>query len=62
VDGRIKKEWLTHYEKGIREFGLPLMQTAIPQSVRYDKEQSIEGSDAVFLSIITTNDKRDYQK
>jgi cellulose biosynthesis protein BcsQ len=57
VDGRIKKEWLTHYEKGIREFGLSLMQTAIPQSVRYDKEQSIEGSDAVFLSTIFPADK-----
>jgi len=57
VDGRIKKEWLEHYEGVIREFGLPLMQTAIPQSVRYDKEQSIEGSDAVFLSTIFPADK-----
>lgn len=57
VDGRIKKEWLTHYEGVIREFGLSLMDTAIPQSVRYDKEQSIEGSDAVFLSTIFPADK-----
>jgi cellulose biosynthesis protein BcsQ len=57
VDGRIKKEWLEHYEGVIRQFGLPLMQTAIPQSVRYDKEQSIEGSDAVFLSTIFPADK-----
>jgi hypothetical protein len=33
------------------------MQTAIPQSVRYDKEQSLEGSDAVFLSTIFPADK-----
>lgn len=57
VDGRTKKEWLEHYEGVIRQFGLPLMQTAIPQSVRYDKEQSIEGSDAVFLSTIFPADK-----
>ena len=41
----------------IRQFGLPLLKTAIPQSVRYDKEQSIEGSDAVFLSTIFPADK-----
>lgn len=57
VDGRIKKEWLKHYEGVIRQFGLPLMQTSIPQSVRYDKEQSIKGSDAVFLSTIFPADK-----
>jgi hypothetical protein len=33
------------------------MQTVILQSVRYDKEQSIEGSDAVFLSTIFPPDK-----
>ncbi|MDR0510625.1 MAG: ParA family protein [Rikenellaceae bacterium] len=52
VDGRIKKAWLEHYEGMIRQFGLRLLKTSIPQSVRYDKEQSIEGSDAVFLSTI----------
>jgi cellulose biosynthesis protein BcsQ len=57
VDGRIRKEWLNHYEGVIRQFGLPLMQTTIPQSVRYDKEQSIEGCDAVFLSTIFPADK-----
>ena len=57
VDGRIKREWLEHYEGVIRQFGLPLMQTIIPQSVRYDKEQSIEGSDAVFLSTIFPPDR-----
>jgi cellulose biosynthesis protein BcsQ len=57
IDGRIKKEWFEHYEGVIRQFGLPLMKTAIPQSVRYDKEQSIEGSDAVFLSTIFPADK-----
>ena len=57
VDGRIKREWLEHYEGIIRQFGLPLMQTVIPQSVRYDKEQSLEGSDAVFLSTIFPADK-----
>lgn len=57
VDGRIKREWLEHYEGVIRQFGLPLIQTFIPQSVRYDKEQSIEGNDAVFLSTIFPPDK-----
>lgn len=57
IDGRIKREWLTHYNGVIREFGLSLMQTAIPQSVRYDKEQSLEGGDAVFLSTIFPADK-----
>ena len=57
VDGRIKKDWLEHYEKLICQFGLPLMQTVIQQSVRYDKEQSIEGSDAVFLSTIFPADR-----
>ena len=33
------------------------MRTAIPQSVRYDKEQSLEGNDAVFLSTIFPADK-----
>lgn len=57
VDARTKKEWLEHYEGVIRQFGLPLLKTSIPQSVRYDKEQSIEGSDAVFLSTIFPADK-----
>lgn len=57
VDARTKKEWLEHYEEVIRQFGLSLLKTAIPQSVRYDKEQSIEGSDAVFLSTIFPADK-----
>ena len=57
VDGRIKKEWLEYYEEIVRQFELPLLKTAIPQSVRYDKEQSIEGSDAVFLSTIFPADK-----
>ena len=57
VDGRTKKEWFEHYEGVIRQFGLPLMQTAIPQSVRYDKEQSIEGCGAVFLSTIFPADR-----
>lgn len=57
VDRRIKKEWLAHYERIIRQFRLPLMQTVIPQSVRYDREQSLEGSDVVFLSTIFPADK-----
>lgn len=57
IDGRVKKDWLKHYERVIREFGLSLIQTAIPQSVRYDKEQSLEGSDAVFLSTLFPADK-----
>lgn len=57
IDRRAKKDWIKHYEGLIREFGLSLMQTAIPQSVRYDKEQSLEGSDAVFLSTLFPADK-----
>ncbi len=57
VDARTKKEWLAHYEGVICQFGLPLLKTTIPQSVRYDKEQSIEGSYAVFLSSIFPADK-----
>ena len=57
VDARTKKEWPEHYERIIRQFNLPLLKTVIPQSVRYDKEKSIEGSDAVLLSTIFPADK-----
>jgi len=34
-----------------------IMQTRIPNSVRYDREQSIEGSDNLFLSTVFPPDK-----
>jgi hypothetical protein len=33
------------------------MQTRIPKSVRYDREQSIEGNDYLFLSTLFPADK-----
>lgn len=56
--GRVRKEWLAHYEKIIGDFKLSLLKTTIPQSARYDKEQSVSGNDAVFLSTIFPPDKQ----
>lgn len=58
VDGRVRKEWLAHYEKIIGDFNLSLLKTTIPQSARYDKEQSVSGNDTVFLSTIFPPDKQ----
>jgi hypothetical protein len=32
-----------YYEKLVERFGIPLLRTSIPRSLRYDREQSIEG-------------------
>lgn len=58
VDSRVRKEWLEHYAKIIGDFKLSLLDTVIPQSARYDKEQSVSGNDAVFLSTIFPPDKQ----
>lgn len=57
VTGREKKELFLYYEKAIQQLGISILKTQIPKSVRYDREQSIEGSDALFLSTIFPADK-----
>ena len=52
-----RRELYEHYENVINRFGISLLKTAIPRSLRYDKEQSIEGGMAVFLSTIFPPDK-----
>jgi hypothetical protein len=36
---------------------IPVMQTRIPQSVKYDRKQSILGNDYIFLSTVFPPDK-----
>lgn len=57
VTGREKRELFEYYENAILELGISIMETRIPQSVRYDKEQAIEGNDYLFLSTIFPPDK-----
>lgn len=57
ITGREKKELFEYYEQAISELGINIMATRIPQSVRYDKEQAIEGNDYLFLSTIFSPDK-----
>jgi len=52
-----RRELYEHYEKVINRFGISLLKTAIPRSLRYDREQSIEGNTAVFLSTIFPPDR-----
>jgi cellulose biosynthesis protein BcsQ len=52
-----KRELYEHYESIINRFGISLMKTGIPRSLRYDREQSIGGNSAVFLSTIFPPDK-----
>jgi len=52
-----KKELYEAYDNAIRELEISIMQTRIPQSVKYDREQSISGADAVFLSTFFSPDK-----
>ncbi|KAA6326986.1 Iron-sulfur cluster carrier protein [termite gut metagenome] len=54
---RSKKELYNHYENVINRFGIPMLKTAIPRSIRYNTEQSIEGNAPVFLSTIFPPDK-----
>jgi cellulose biosynthesis protein BcsQ len=52
-----RRELYEHYESVINRFGIPLLKTGIPRSLRYDREQSIGGNTAVFLSTIFPPDK-----
>lgn len=56
VDGREKTELYEVFETVIGELGLPLMKTAIPNSVRYKKEVSSERK-SVFRSTLFPPDK-----
>lgn len=57
VTGQEKPELFNYYENAILGLGVTILQTKIPQSVRYDKEQSIGGSDYLFLSTLFPPDK-----
>ncbi|NDV79431.1 ParA family protein [Dysgonomonas sp. 511] len=57
VSSKEKPELYSYYEKAILELGIPILETRIPKSVRYDREQSIEGNDYLFLSTIFPPDK-----
>jgi hypothetical protein len=46
-----------YYENLIGRFGIPLLKTSIPRSLRYDTEQSIEGNAPVFLSTVFPPDR-----
>ena len=52
-----KRELYEHYENVINRFGIKLLETSIPRSLRYDREQSIEGNAPVFLSTIFPPDR-----
>ena len=52
-----RRELYEHYESVINRFGISLLKTAIPRSLRYDREQSIEGNSATFLSTIFPPDR-----
>jgi cellulose biosynthesis protein BcsQ len=57
ISGREKQELSDMYNNALAELDVPVMQTRIPQSVKYDREQSVHGSDYVFLSTIFPPDK-----
>ncbi|MDH6309427.1 chromosome partitioning protein [Dysgonomonas sp. PFB1-18] len=57
VTGREKQELFDYYENAILSLGITILQTKIPKSVRYDREQSIEGNDYLFLSTIFPPDR-----
>ncbi|WP_286845130.1 ParA family protein [Proteiniphilum sp. UBA5346] len=59
VDRREKSELYAHYEQIIRELGLNLMQTSIPDSKRFRKELTAEAENRlIFRSTIFPADKR----
>jgi hypothetical protein len=58
MTGKEKPELYDHYEQAIGGMGINIMQTRIPQSVKYDREQSITGNDFLFLSTIFPPDKQ----
>jgi hypothetical protein len=45
------------YNRALAELNVAVMQTQIPQSVKYDREQSISGNDYLFLSTVFPPDK-----
>ncbi|GHU57052.1 conjugal transfer protein TraA [Bacteroidia bacterium] len=57
MTGRERQELYVAYENAMHELNIPIMQTRIPQSVRYDREQSISGNDYLFLSTVFPPDK-----
>jgi cellulose biosynthesis protein BcsQ len=57
ISGREKQELSDMYNNALSELEVPVMQTRIPQSVKYDREQSVHGSDYVFLSTIFPPDR-----
>jgi len=52
-----RQELLEAYENALAELEVSIMQTRIPNSVKYDREQSIMGSEYLFLSTIFPPDK-----
>jgi hypothetical protein len=57
MTNRERQELFTAYENAIEELGISIMKTQIPQSVRYDREQSVSGNDNLFLSTVFPPDK-----
>ncbi len=57
VTNRERRELFNYYEEAILGLGISILESRIPQSVRYDREQSIEGNDLLFLSTIFPPDK-----
>jgi hypothetical protein len=57
MTGRERQELYDCYEGAISELGVSIMQTRIPNSVKYDREQSIAGSEYLFLSSVFPPDK-----
>jgi cellulose biosynthesis protein BcsQ len=57
LTGRERQELYNCYENAISELGVSILQTRIPNSVKYDREQSIVGSDHLFLSSVFPPDK-----
>jgi cellulose biosynthesis protein BcsQ len=55
---RIQKGLFECYEHVMSDLEVTVMQTKIPQSVKYDREQSIEGNDYLFLSTLFPPDKQ----
>ncbi len=57
VDKRENNRLYEYYENAINSLGIPVMQTYIPNSSRYKKEQAIDGKGDIFLSTIFPPDK-----
>ena len=55
---RDRKELFEVYGNALSELEVSIMQTGIPNSVKYDREQSVFGEEAVFLSTIFPPDKK----